>query len=154
MFSYASAEELFKWCKVPPEELTRHPQAKVKITIVPTAQAMYEDFANTLVDEVKTDITRGKPTRWVLPCGPRGQYSLFAARVNRERIPLKNVHVFHMDDNLDWQGRHLPFEHSFSLEGWMRRNFYGLIDPELNVPPEQRHFPRVSQLDDMTTRIK
>ena len=31
MSAYDSAEELFKWCRVPPEELTRHPQAKVMV---------------------------------------------------------------------------------------------------------------------------
>jgi len=154
MFAYTSSEELFKWCKIPPEELPGHPQAKVKLKIVPTPQAMYEEFANALVEEVKANNAAGRPTRWILPCGPRGQYPLFTARVNRERISLKNVHVFHMDDHLDWQGRHLPLEHPFSLEGWMRRNFYGPIDPELNVPPAQRHFPRVSQLDEIAAKMK
>jgi glucosamine-6-phosphate deaminase len=154
MWAYTSSEELFKWCRIPPEELPRHPQAKVKLKIVPTPQAMYEDFARTMVEEVKAKQAAGRPTRWILPCGPRGQYPLFIERVNRERISLRNVHVFHMDDHLDWQGRPLPLDHPFSYEGWMRRHFYGPIDPALNVPPEQRHFPRTSAPDEIAARIE
>lgn len=154
MFAYEDSEELFRWCKVPPEELPHHPQAKVKLKIVPTAQAVYQEFADNLVDEVKANNTAGRPTRWILPCGPRGQYPIFIQRVKRERISLKNVHVFHMDDHLDWQGRHLQREHPFCYEGWMTRNFYGPIDEDLNVPVGQRHFPRVSALDEMAETTK
>jgi glucosamine-6-phosphate deaminase len=154
MSAYNSSQELFAWCKVPPEELPDHPQAKVKLKIVPTPRAMYAEFANTLIDEVKANNAAGKPTRWILPCGPRGQYPLFIERVNRERISLKNLHVFHMDDHLDWQGRHLPLDHPYCYEGWMTRNFYDPIDAALNVPAKQRHFPRASQLDEMPAEIE
>ena len=154
MFAYESSEELFKWCKIPPAELPNHPQAKVKLRIVPTPQAMYEEFAAALLEEVKTNNAAGRPTRWILPCGPRGQYPIFIERVNRERISLKNVHIFHMDDHLDWQGRHLPLDHPFCYQGWMTRNFYDPIDKQLNVPLEQRHFPRASALDEMAEKIQ
>lgn len=154
MFSYESSEELFKWCKIPPAELPDHPQAKVKLRIVSTPQAMYEEFAAALLEEVRANNAAGRPTRWILPCGPRGQYPIFIERVNCERISLKNVHIFHMDDHLDWQGRHLPLDHPFCYQGWMTRNFYGPIDKQLNVPLEQRHFPRATALDEMGEKIQ
>jgi glucosamine-6-phosphate deaminase len=154
MLAYENPEDLFRWCKVPPAELPLHPQAKVKLKIVPTPQAMYEEFADILIDEVNANNAAGRPTRWILPCGPRGQYPIFIQRVNHERISLKNVHIFHMDDHLDWQGRHLPLGHPFCYEGWMTREFYDPIDKDLNVPPGQRHFPRVSALDEMAEKMK
>lgn len=154
MWAFSSSEELFKWCKIPPQELPRHPEAKVKLRIVPSPQALYEEFANTLVEEVKANNAAGKPTRWILPCGPRGQYPLFIARVNRERISLKHLWVFHMDDHLDWQGRHLPLDHPYCYEGWMTRNFYGPIDPALNVPEGQRFFPRATAVDQIAAKIQ
>jgi glucosamine-6-phosphate deaminase len=154
MWAFSSSDELFKWCKIPPEELPRHPGAKVKLKIVPTPHAVYEEFANTLVEEVKAHRAAGIPTRWILPCGPRGQYPLFIERVNRERISLRNVHIFHMDDHLDWQGRPLPLDHPYCYEGWMTRNFYDRIHPDLSVPPAQRHFPRVSAVDEMAAKIQ
>jgi glucosamine-6-phosphate deaminase len=154
MHSYDSSEQLFRWCKIPPEELPTHPEAKVRLRILPTPAAIYEDLANIMVDELKHHNELKKPTRWILPCGPRGQYPLFSARINRERISLRDLHVFHMDDHLDWQGRHLPLDHPFSYQGWMTRNFYDSIDPALRVPNEQRHFPNVSRLDEMAGEMK
>ena len=153
MLAYKNSQELFEWCKIPPEKLVGHPKAKVKLKIVPTPQDVYRVFADTLFEEVKTNNAQGRPTRWILPCGPRGEYPLFIERVNRERLSLKKVHVFHMDDHLDWQGRHLPLDHPFSLQGWMRKHFYGPIDPALNVPDEQRHFPHISRVDEMAEKI-
>lgn len=154
MLAYANSEELFAWCRIPPEELAHHPRAKVRINILCDIQAVYEHFADALADEVKANNEAGRPTRWILPCGPTGQYPLFAARVNRERISLRNVHVFHMDEYLDWQARPLPLQHPFSLEGWMRANFYAPVDPGLAVPEHQRHFPRLSYLDEMAEKME
>jgi glucosamine-6-phosphate deaminase len=149
MVAYESSRELFEWCQIPPEQLSNHPNAQVRINILSTPQAVYDDFAKALIAEVVANNAAQRPTRWILPCGPRGQYPQFIEAVNRERISLNNVHIFHMDDHLDWQGRHLPSEHPYSYEGWMTRNFYEQIASELNVPPSQRHFPRVSNPDAM-----
>jgi len=147
--AYESSEQLFEWCKIPPEDLPKDRRAKVKLRILPMPCDVYVDIATTMIEELKTNNAANRPTRWILPCGPRGQYPIFTERVNRERISLKNVHIFHMDDHLDWQGRHLPFVHPYSYRGWMTRNFYDRIDSSINVPPEQRHFPDISRLDAM-----
>ena len=53
-----------------------------------------------------------------------------------------------MDEFLDWEGRPYPIEDSYeSLEGTMNACFYGRIDQELNVPPEQRIWPRINNID-------
>lgn len=152
--AYESSQELYAWCKIPPEELPNHPDAKVRFRIVPTPKDVHEDIATTMIDELKANNSANKPTRWILPCGPRGQYPIFTEEVNREHISLKNLHVFHMDDHLDWQGRHLSLDHPYSYKGWMMRNFYGLLDPAINVPEHQRHFPDVSRLDAMAEAIE
>lgn len=149
MSAYESSEQLFEWCKIPPEDLPKDRRAKVKLRILPMPCNVYVDIATTMIEELKTNNAANRPTRWILPCGPRGQYPIFTERVNRERISLKNVHIFHMDDHLDWQGRHLPFVHPYSYRGWMTRNFYDRIDSSINVPLDQRHFPDISKLDAM-----
>ena len=154
MSAYESSQQLFEWCKIPAEELPGHRHAKVKLRVLPKPSDVYQDIAATMVDEVKRNNEANRPTRWILPCGPRGQYPIFAEAVNRERIDLKNLHVFHMDDHLDWQGRHLPLDHPYSYQGWMNRNFYGSIDSSLKVPLEQRHFPNISRLDSFAGEIR
>lgn len=153
MSVYESAQQLFEWCSIPAEQLVGHPKAKVPIRILATPADVHRDIAETMLEELKSNNAAGQPTRWILPCGPRAQYAIFIERVNRERISLANVHVFHMDDHLDWQGRHLPLEHPYSYEGWMRRNLYGKIDAELTIPPAQRHFPSINAIDAIAEAI-
>jgi glucosamine-6-phosphate deaminase len=151
---YKTRQELFEWCRIAVEELPTHPQAKVKLKIVASPKLVHQEIADAMIDEVKKNNLNGAATRWILPCGPKGQYPIFVERVNKERIDLKNVHVFHMDDHLDWQGRPLPLDHPCSYEGWMNRHFYGPIDRELQIPLEQRHFPRVFALDEMAEQMR
>jgi glucosamine-6-phosphate deaminase len=153
MTSRINTDELFKWCRIPMEVLEDHPEAKVKIKILPTPDDVHRFVAREMADEVKQNNKLGNPTRWILPCGPTRQYPYFTSIVNSEQISLKDLHVFHMDDCLDWQSRPLPLEHIFSYEGWMRRNFYAPVDPELAVPEPNRHFPRIDRLDEMSEKI-
>jgi glucosamine-6-phosphate deaminase len=154
MSSQLDVDALREWCRIPVEKLENHPRAKVNLKILGTAAEVYRYAARDLADEVARNNASGHATRWILPCGPMGQYVEFAKIVNRKRISLKNLHVFHMDECLDWQARPLPLDHPMSYEGWMRREFYGPIDPELNVPEEQRHFPSVYDIDGMSRAIE
>jgi glucosamine-6-phosphate deaminase len=154
MTSSIDPQQLFDYCRIPASELENHPRAKVPIKIFPTADEVHRYVARIMADEVIKNNAIGKPTRWILPCGPTKQYPYFAQIINSERISLKNTHVFHMDDCLDWQGRPLPLSHPFSYEGTMRRVFYGPIDPDLNVPEQQRHFPSVYRIDEISEKIE
>jgi glucosamine-6-phosphate deaminase len=154
MSSILNPNELFSWCRIPGEELEQHPQAKIRIKIMETPDDVHRTVARQMVDELIHNNLAGRPTRWILPCGPTGQYRYFSQIVNQERVSLKNLHVFHMDDCLDWQGRPLPLDHPFSYEGWMRRNFYGPVDPDLAVPEGQRHFPSVYAIDRVSEAIE
>jgi glucosamine-6-phosphate deaminase len=146
--------QLYDWCRIPVDQLETHPDAKISISVLETADDVHRWVARDMADEVKANNAAGRPTSWVLPCGPTRQYPYFLEYVNTERISLRDLHVFHMDDCLDWQCRPLPLEHPFSYEGWMRRNFYGGIDPDLNVPEQQRHFPSVYDLDGISRAIE
>jgi glucosamine-6-phosphate deaminase len=155
MPSNMDLQEMIEWCRIPAEELECHPDSKVKVIIHETKSEVAVAVGNMMADEVLANQKQGKPTRWILPCGPMGQYKVFAERVNRERIRLKDVYVFHMDDFLDWEGRPYPeVNNYFSLKANMLADFYGLIDPELNVPEENRFFPSVYDIDAIDRKIE
>ena len=61
--------------------------------------------------------------------------------VNRERISLKNCWFINMDEYLGEDMQWVPMDHPLSFRGFMQRTVYSQIDPELNVPEEQRVFP-------------
>jgi glucosamine-6-phosphate deaminase len=152
--SFLDTSMLFEWCRIPVNELEDHPERKVAIKVLKTPDDVHRWVAQDMVNEVKRNNEAGVSTHWILPCGPTGQYPYFIKSVNEQGVSLKNVHVFHMDNFLDWQARPLPLDHPFNLEGWMRKNFYEPIDPGLNVPEKQRHFPNVYEVDAVSEEIK
>jgi glucosamine-6-phosphate deaminase len=147
MTSRINKEKLYEYCRIPPEKLIDHPASKVKLRVSDTVTDAMKLTGKMMADEVIANNTAGKPTRWVLPAGPMDQYPIFIERVNSERINLKNVHIFHMDDFLTWESRPYPLDDPYSLQGRMLKNFYAKIDKDLLMPESQIHFPQISDMD-------
>jgi glucosamine-6-phosphate deaminase len=72
---------------------------------------------------------------------------LLADRINDARLSLDHVTFFGMDEFLDWQGRPVPLEHPFSLEGSFRRDFLARVDPALRPSDDDVIFPSPLALD-------
>ena len=81
-------EEMCKWCSIPAEELENHPDSKIKVKIFEDKNDVSVVTGNMMADEVIANNLAGKPTKWILPAGPMGQYKYFADRVNKERVSL------------------------------------------------------------------
>jgi glucosamine-6-phosphate deaminase len=154
MTSNIDTKKMYDFCKIPVDQLESHPDAKVNIKIYETKDEVYQWVAQDMLEEVIRNNDRGDMTRWILPCGPTKQYPYFIKWVNKQKVNLKHVHVFHMDDHLDWQGRPISLDNPFSYEGWMQKNFYGLIKDNLNVPKGQRHFPSVYAIEEISHDIE
>lgn len=129
--------ELERWCRIPVDELERHP-TRIPFRIVASPAEMGLLMARELADLVAARNAEGLPTRVIVPCGPTVWYEPWTREVNERRISLANLTVFHMDECLDWQGRPLPEGHPYNFRSFMERHFYGGIDPDLNVPEDQR----------------
>jgi glucosamine-6-phosphate deaminase len=67
--------------------------------------------------------------------------------VNERGVSLASLHVFHMDECLDWQGRLLPRNHPYNFRTFMEQHFYGGIKPELAVPEPQRYWLRPATME-------
>jgi len=145
--------ELRKWCSVPADELEGHPDLKIPFRLAADSAQMGEMMARELIDEVAAHNARGEPTRAIVPCGPMAWYEPFRRIVNAERVSLRNLHVYHMDECLDWQGRALPAGHPYNFRATMERVFYAGIDEELAVPPAQRHFLTAENVRDVAAEI-
>ena len=95
-------------------------------------------MARELVDEIRTHNEQARVTRAIIPCGPSCWYRPFADLVNRERVSLRDLVVFHMDECLDWQGRELPRAHPYCFRGFMEKHFYAPVNADLAVLQENR----------------
>ncbi len=143
-----TTQEIYEWCSVPTEELLKRTDLKAQIKLGADKNEIFTTIGNMMADEVKEHNARGEKTVWVLPAGPTQEYDTLVERVNNERISLKNLWVFHMDEFLDWQCRPYPVGDTYeSLEGTMEACLYDRIDPELTVPVEQRIWPRINDMD-------
>jgi glucosamine-6-phosphate deaminase len=146
-------QQLYEWCRIPYQELETHPALKVPFRLCQDSVAMGNLMARELVDEIKAHNARGEMMRAIIPCGPSCWYRPFTDMVNRERVSLRGLVVFHMDECLDWQGRELPRRHPYSFRGEMERLFYDPVDPELAVPEENRNWLSPATMEQVRERI-
>jgi glucosamine-6-phosphate deaminase len=111
-------------------------------------------MARELADEIIKNNSAGKNTRAIIPCGPACWYKPFTDLINNERISLKKLVVFHMDECLDWQGRELPKRHPYSFRGFMERNFYAPVLAELAVPSGNRYWLNAGNIAEVRVNIE
>ncbi|MFB3881282.1 MAG: hypothetical protein ACE149_08455 [Armatimonadota bacterium] len=131
-------DQLYAWCRIPYQQLEGHPGLKIPFRLCRDSEEMGGVMARELVDEIAARNARGEQTRAIIPCGPACWYEPFARLVNEERVSLRQLVVFHMDECLDWQGRELPRRHPYCFRGFMEEHFYDPIAPELAVQAGNR----------------
>jgi len=144
---------LYDWCSVPVDELVSHPKRRVPFRLCASSEEMGALMARELVDEIQLHNAAGEPTRAIIPCGPACWYRPFTDLVNFERVSLKRLTVFHMDECLDWQGRELPRLHPYSFRGFMERQFYDPVDPTLAVPEDSRLWLTPRSMDSIREQL-
>lgn len=146
-------QELYAWCRIPHSELEAHPLRKIPFRLVSDSAEMGRLMARELVDLIAANNQQGKVTRAIIPCGPSCWYRPFTDLVNKERVSLGTLVVFHMDECLDWQGQELPRGHPYSFRGFMEAHFYAPVAPELAVPEAQRHWLNGANIEDVRVKI-
>jgi glucosamine-6-phosphate deaminase len=149
-----TTRELYEWCRVPHAELETHPARRTPFRLCADSAEMGQIMARELVDEIQAHNARGESTRAIIPCGPSCWYEPFTSLVNRERVSLRGLVVFHMDECLDWQGRELPRRHPYNFRGFMEEHFYGPIDPALAVQAENRVWLNPRNIEEVQRRIQ
>jgi glucosamine-6-phosphate deaminase len=147
-------KELYDWCRIPWQELEQHPARKIPLRICRDSTEMGAIMARELVAEIQAHNQRGEATRAIIPCGPTCWYKPFTDLVNQERVSLRNLVVFHMDESLDWQGRELPRAHPFRFRTYMEEHFYNPVDGDLAAPEENRNWLRLDNLEDIRSKIR
>ena len=136
-----SIKDLLAWCKIPPGELVEHPRRKIPFRMVKDSEEMGEMMAREFVEEIKKSNSAGRSYRAIVPCGPKCWYEPFCKMVNFEKVSLRNVTIFHMDECLTREGRPLNKNHPYNFRTTMEKVFYEPVNEDLKVPLKQRFFP-------------
>jgi glucosamine-6-phosphate deaminase len=146
-------KKLYLWCSIPAEELQGHKDLKTPFRMVEDSAAMGRLMARELIEEVRSAARQNRECRAIIPCGPNCWYAPFTELVNKERVSLENLVVFHMDECLDWEGGLLAAGDPYNFRSFMERHFYGGIEKRLAVPADRRFFLRPSNVEDIRRKI-
>lgn len=124
---------------IPPEELGKG--SRIQLEVCETEVDLYWKMAIEILETIQANNQQGEDTLMVVAYGPLGPYSRLVYLVNRYRISLRRCTFMNMDEYLTDDGQYIDRDHPLSFRGGMDRNFYSLIDSELNLVPANRLFP-------------
>ena len=139
---------------IPRDALTEHDNPEFRIAVVDEAEDFYTRFAADLVGRVRRAADEDRDFVAILPVGPMPQYEIAARMINHERISLRRVHTFNMDEYANEDGVTAPPSWPGSFQRAMLAGFFALIDAELRPPEAQIHFPTTDAIGDYSARIE
>lgn len=116
-------------------------ESRIPILKLGDSGEVFYEMALQMLDVIKQNNAGGKHTVLICPVGPTGQYPIFTRLVNQMRISLKNCWFLNMDEYLDADDNWIDIQDPLSFRGFMRREVYDTINPELLMPDAQRIFP-------------
>ncbi len=134
------------------EDLRR--KARMRFRLVEDIPTLLADFACAIADEIQAANRDGRPARLILPVGPVKQYPMLVEITNRERISWRNVWVFQMDEFLDWQGRPIAESDPLSFTGYLQRELFQKIDPDLRMPAGRHIVPHPFRIDEFSQKLQ
>ena len=131
---------------IPPAELGRG--SGIRLEVCETEQDLYWKMAIEVFDLIKENNHKKEKTVMIVPYGPLGPYSRLVWLINKYRLSLRECCFINMDEYLTADGTaFINKDHPLSFRGGMDRIFYGLVDSELNLKPENRIFPEPGKED-------
>lgn len=113
----------------------------IGLEIVETDVDLYYHMAWTMAEALQHNNAEGRPTVFIVPVGPVGQYLRFARICNRYSISCRDLYLFNMDEYLDDAGNYIPKSHPLSFRGFMQRELYQRLAPELRPAADHIIFP-------------
>ncbi|MCD8323066.1 MAG: glucosamine-6-phosphate isomerase [Oscillospiraceae bacterium] len=129
----------YEYYHIPPQQLGEG--ACLPLVKLGDSGEVFYELASLMCREIRENNAANRSTVMICPVGPVGQYPIFVRLVNQERLSLKNVWFFNMDEYLTDGDEWIAEDSPLSFRGFMNRQVYTRIDPALVMPPEQRIFP-------------
>jgi glucosamine-6-phosphate deaminase len=139
---------------IPRDVLAEHANPEFRIAVVDEAEDFYTRFAADFVGRVRQAAEEDRDFVAILPVGPMPQYEIAARMINHERISLRHLHTFNMDEYANEDGVTAPPSWPGSFQRAMLDGFFALIDAELRPPEAQIHFPTTDAIGDYSARIE
>ncbi|MBI3921301.1 MAG: glucosamine-6-phosphate isomerase, partial [Armatimonadetes bacterium] len=134
-----SPDSLPEYLSVPLGELGKG--TPVRVHLKGDMASIARDFADAMLQEIREANRHNRRVTMIVPVGPVDQYPLLAESLNRQKVSCREVMLINMDEYLTGEDQWVDLEHPLSFRGYMNRQFYDLLDPELAPGQENRVFP-------------
>ncbi|MBD3195297.1 MAG: hypothetical protein GF317_09595 [Candidatus Lokiarchaeota archaeon] len=147
-------EEVRNLMKLSPQKVIR--KAGDTLVVCNDLDILYLRFAEAIVQEIQQNNEREKPSRFIFPIGPTGQYPLLAEFLNTNEIQLDECWFFFMDEYCDKNGFALNRNHPLSFKGIADNIFFKLLDDDLGLNMNHVFFPdenNISKLKSIITKV-
>ncbi len=115
---------------------------------------LHHHFAESIASEIRNNNAKNIPTRLILPVGPIGQYPILAEIINKERLSLKYIWIFFMDEYCDEKGKALKVDHPLSFKRIAEEKFLSLIGQEYFQVFKRIFIPNESNLKELSEKIE
>jgi glucosamine-6-phosphate deaminase len=127
---------------------------KIGVKILGSEGELYYEMAMEMINEIVRKNANNEKTVFICPVGPVGQYGIFVRLVNEHKISLKNVYFINMDEYMADEKKPLDPDHPLSFRGFMQKEVYNRIAPELIMAEAQRIFPEPGRESQIWTTIQ
>lgn len=131
--------DLWQLMSMTPEDLRAN--TPVRVRVGGDSEQLARDLAAVMAGVIRDHNAAGRPTCFIVPVGPVGQYRHLARLIEHERLDCSRVTFINMDEFLDDRGRWIDPEHPLSFRGFMDREFYDRVPSSCGPRPENRLFP-------------
>lgn len=119
----------------------------VPVHVCGDAADLARRMAQAMLDAIAQAQEEGRPATLIVPVGPVDQFPVLARLINQQRCDCRQTVIINMDEYLTDDDQWVPREHPLSFRGYMDRQFYDLVDPDLAPLPEHRVFPDPKDLE-------
>jgi glucosamine-6-phosphate deaminase len=127
------------YLSIPTSELGRG--QPVAVTVNGDMASIAQAMAEAMVHKICHAQSHGRAATLIVPVGPVDQFPILARMLNEGKVSCADTMFINMDEYLTDEDRWVPEEHPLSFRGYMKRQFYDLLDPALAPVVSNRVFP-------------
>ena len=124
----------------------------IEFTVSDSLAVQNDHFARYMGGRLQEAAARDATFSVVLPTGPI-DYLPFVEHINRQRISMRHMHVFMMDDYCADETHLVDEGHPLSFRGFVNDLLLDQVDPELRMPADQLRFPDPADPAAFTARV-
>lgn len=129
-----------------------HEYSDLPFDLVEDYETLNRKIARDVAERIKVNNEAGQDTTAILPVGPL-DYTFLADICNEERIDLRRLRVYMMDEYMNEEGEAISEDHPLSFRRFMKESLLDNLDDDLGLDMGQIIFPDPATTDEISEEI-